>query len=415
MDRTDLLKQASAMAYVTLLSIIPSLAAILSIITIFKPLLSPDTDLIGMIRDFLLTHLAKGSGEVAFETIDNLMKGLNFAQIGVSSFVGLLFSLILLLRQIENALNKIWHVDKGRNIFTRFVYFWTFLTLGTFLASLALGYLSKIGFTAALNLEGTKTVLNYVLEKVYTYFSGYIIFLFLLKTVPNTHVPFKFASIGALTSTFLLDQAGSAFTWYVASFSSHKAVYGALAALPLFLMWLYICWVIILFGALICWRSSQGFKEAENDHLLLHPKSEDDFYLSRKVESLSPILCMLEITNFFWHSSPQSITTTHLEKKLDLPISWILKSVDFLESKGLIKINSSSSESTSFMPAVPIEKFELKSLYDLFELDAHSQLVRAKEVISDEGLHLVKQFIDKVESNPTMKLVDFLDRDPKKV
>lgn len=406
--RTDLLKQASAMAYVTLLSIIPSLAAIISIITIFKPLLSPETDLVGMIRDFLLTHLAKGSGEQVASTLDNLISGLNFTQIGVSSVIGLLISLVLLLRQIENALNRIWHVEKGRNVVTRFVYFWTLLTLGTFLGSLALGYLSKMGITNALNLDGSKSILSQIVETLYGYASGYIIFLFLFKAVPNIHVPFKYASIGALTATFLLDQAGSAFTFYVSSFSSHKAVYGALAALPLFLTWLYICWLVILFGALISWRSAQGFKDAENDHYLLQPQSPEEFYSAKRTESLVPLFCMLKISKHFWKKAPEAITVGELEEKLDIPLPWIYKALGFLEKSGFVKAISSDDKDKSYVPGVPLEKLTLSDLSNKFKISTMDQLNDSKQYIEKAAVELGSNFYTCLEKSPDMSLSEFV-------
>ena len=397
------------MAYVTLLSIIPSLAATLSIIAIFQPFLASEVNGIEAVRNFILTNLAAGSGEEALKVIEDLLLQLNFTKIGVSSFIGLLLSLVLLLRQIENALNKIWLVKKGRNLFIRFIYFWTFLTLGSFLGSLAIGYLSQMGLAQALNIGGAKSTLSFIFEKLYAYFSGYIIFLFLYKAVPNIHVPFKHASIGAITSTVLLDLAGIAFTMYVTGFSSHRVIYGALAALPLFLFWLYICWVIILFGSLLSWRSAQGFKDAENDHLLLQPKTEADYFASLSVEGLSPLLCMIEVSRFFWKESPRPLFASDIETKLDLPAPWIARSLDLLDEQGLIRKVENEGRSYSYVPARPLEKFSIKEFYSLFELDPSSQLEKADDSISKQNKILVDALTKFVSDKPSMKLVEFLD------
>lgn len=397
------------MAYVTLLSIVPSLAAVLSIVAIFKPFFSGNFDAIQHIREFILNNLAAGSGEEAVKVIDDLLSKLSFTKIGVSSFVGLLVSLVLLLRQVEIALNKIWLVPKGRNVFIRFIYFWTFLTLGTFLGTLAIGYFSKIGLSAALDLEGSKSIFSYILETLYGYLSGYVIFLFLFKFVPNIHVPFKKASIGAMVATVLLDFAGIGFSWYVTSFSSHRVVYGALAALPLFLLWLYICWLIILFGALVSWRFTQGFKDAENDYKVLHPKNKSDYFFSRKLESVSPLICLIDIARMFWKDSTNPITAFGMEKRLDLPSSWIHSSIELLKEKGLIKQVENNELEAVYIPSVPLEKLEIQNVYQLFEIDPSDFLKHAEEVITEESSKMTLSFLKKYSSTPNMKFVEFLE------
>lgn len=397
------------MAYVTLLSIIPSLAAILSIVAAFQPFISGDFNLLEKFREFLFENLATGSGQQAIRILDNLISNLNFTRIGVSSFIGLLVSLILLLRQIEKSLNKIWLVTKERNIFVRFIYFWTFLTLGTFFISLALGYLSSIGITSALNLDGAKTIFSMFIEKLYSYLSGYVIFLFLFKYVPNTYVPFKNASIGAIISTVLLDFSGDLFTSYVTDFSSHQIVYGALAALPLFLTWLYISWLIILFGSLISWRSYQGFKDSENDHLLLTPKDQSDRLLSHHIQALTPLLCLLEIYRSFWKNSEKITSMKELEENLDIPSSWLSESLDLLDEKNLIRTIKSHENFDALIPARPLEKISLNELYQLFNIDVFEQLNALSMITNYKDNNLPIKFIEQAKKQPKMSLANFLE------
>ena len=118
------------MAYVTLFSLVPSLAAVFTLLGLFLPILGEHSNLMDMARQFLFKNLATGSGTSVIEYLDRYIAGLNLKRIGMSAFAGLIVTLIILLRQIEEALNRIWMVHKARTMMTRFIYFWLFLVGG---------------------------------------------------------------------------------------------------------------------------------------------------------------------------------------------------------------------------------------------------------------------------------------------
>ncbi len=336
--RTDLLKQASAMAYVTLLSLIPSLVAIFCVLSLFAPLMAKGSNLIDKVQTFILQNLASGSGEAAVMYLDRMLEKLNLANLGWSSFASVLVTLVMLLRQIEEALNRIWHVRQGRNILIRFMYFWTFLTLGIVALAIAVGFSSGLELQKWLNpAKAVETsFMAPLISWILSVGGGFIFFFFLYKIVPNCFVKAKNAAIGAGLSALLLHEAGQIYGLYVAHSVQYTTLYGALAQLPIFLLWLYICWTIILLGALVSWRLQEGFpKEKANDGLAA-AKSPTDLLRNNQIRATLPSLALTLIHQRFQDGSGKGLSAQELAHQLKIPASWASEAVDALVDFGYV-------------------------------------------------------------------------------
>jgi membrane protein len=180
----DVLRNASAMAYTSLTSLVPVLAAVFSVMTLFQPLMGEDGSMVNMARDFILSNLTTGAGEKAVEYLQGFIAGSDMTKVGVAGGLMGFFLLISLLRQIELLFNKIWSVEKDRNLLVRFMYFWTFLTLGLFLSSIVVSLLTEFRFGDL--SQHTEHLFG---MKVFTQLVSWgakILFCFLLyKIVPN--------------------------------------------------------------------------------------------------------------------------------------------------------------------------------------------------------------------------------------
>lgn len=368
MERCDLFKHASAMAYVMLLSIVPSLAAIFSLISVFSPLLGEEGGILLKVKELVLSNLAASSGEQVMGYIQNLIQNLNVAQIGITGLIGILVSLILLLRQIELALNRIWLVKKERNIFTRFIYFWTFVTLGTFILGLAFGALTGFNLKQYMPFDGEvvtidKTFLQFLTPKL----AIVAFFIMLYKVVPNTFVPFKHALIGAVPSALMFIIASNTYGTFTAKFTNYQAVYGALAAIPLFLMWLYILWLIILFGAVIAWRSQQGFtfKKEVSEEIKISPLER---FRNHQLQSLTPLVTISLIYQKFSQANGEGATGQDIANETHLPTSWVLEALEILEDRKYV-IRAKTADSVEnddalrarYFPTLPPSKLSVLS------------------------------------------------------
>lgn len=273
--RCDLLTQASAMAYVTLISLIPSLVAIFCVFSLFTPLFMGQRDPIQELQTFILSNLASGSGSSAVAYLKQMLDDIDLKTIGLSSFISVLLTLILLLRQIEITINEIWFVKKLRNPFVRFIYFLTFLILTMLAVGALIGLSIPNQFHHLIPPQSStapSSELPPLLQWLLSFSAATLFFFLLYKFIPHCKVKTRSAMVGALVAALLIHLGSYFYGLFVRNSASYKTLYGALAQLPIFLTWLYVCWTIILLGALISWRVHEGFPDLDKTSTPEAPK-----------------------------------------------------------------------------------------------------------------------------------------------
>lgn len=326
------------------------------------------------IQEMIVSNLAQGTGTQVSEVLNQFIENINVTKIGVSSVAGLIITLVLLLRQIEGALNRVWIVKKERNIFTRFVYFWTYMTLGAFIGSLAIGFLSGFELSNLIPMDSNFEVSapHFVSYKTLIgYITSYLFFVTLYKMVPNCKVSFLEASIGAGVASILFQTASKIFGIYVKMFAHNEAIYGALTALPLFLTWLYICWLVILFGAIIAWRSQIGFPDIDTAKIITsNNKATRNLLFNTRIQSLTPFIVLFEIHKKFISGERKGVYKKDLDKMLNIPKAWIGDALKTLEELEFIKASRSQKEKNrdnefikEYFPSLPANRLNLDDIY----------------------------------------------------
>ena len=163
--------------------------------------------------------------------------------------VFLVVTSVLMLHTIEQTLNRIWKVRGGRKGLTSLLMYWAVLSLGPICLGAGLAISSYLTSQAIFNetltfLGGARFWLT-LLPFLFT-----TIMLTLLYTVvPNTSIPFRQGVLGAAVAALLFELAKGGFTFFIKQAPSYQVVYGAFAAVPVFLLWIYISWMIVLGGA----------------------------------------------------------------------------------------------------------------------------------------------------------------------
>lgn len=245
-------RHASTLAYTTLLSIVPLLTVAFSVLAAF-PVFEPITD---RIRVLIFTNLVPASGELVEGYIERFSnKAAGLTGVGI---VGLTVTALLMMSAVDKALNEIWHVQQQRRLVQGFLIYWMLLTLGPLLIGTSLVMTSYVESLQAFSaLE--KTLPRQMLFNVMSFAAEFLAFFFMYSAVPNRPVAVRHAVWGALLAAALFEAAKRAFAWYVTSVPVYEAIYGALAALPLFLVWLYLSWSIVLLGAVFT-RALSSFR-----------------------------------------------------------------------------------------------------------------------------------------------------------
>jgi len=232
---------AGSLAFQTLLSIVPFLAVVLSILSVFAVF----TPLKHNIEEFLVQNFMPGAGGILNHYLNDF--------IGKTATVPLLGGLFLfiialsLISTIDHTLNEIWEVHSPRKMFQGITLYWTVLTLGPVLigSSLAAGsYVWYTVFTEGPMLEVKTRLLSYL-----PFINSVVAFFLLYMLVPNCRVRFLHAISGAFAAAVLFELSKKWFSFYIANVATFEHIYGALSVIPMLFFWIYLGWVVVLTGA----------------------------------------------------------------------------------------------------------------------------------------------------------------------
>jgi len=234
---------AGTLAYTTLISLVPLLAVGLSFLAIFADLKNHSNEIL----DFLFVNFVPASKEIIQEHIQEFAG--KATKMSAAGLIVLIFTALMMMATIDASLNRIWRVRTHRNRKSRFLVYGAVLTWGPILVGAGIGvtsYLVSLPLIseAASPFGGKKTILMltpYILETV--------AFVLLYLVVPNRRIRFVHALAGGILAAILFETAKRGFAWYVTTFPTYEAIYGAMAVVPIFLIWVYVSWLVVLLGA----------------------------------------------------------------------------------------------------------------------------------------------------------------------
>ncbi|RSZ55868.1 YihY family inner membrane protein [Massilia atriviolacea] len=236
---------AGSLTFTSTLALVPLLTIVLAIFTTF-PVFSNFR--VALEAYFVQTLMPKA---IANTITGNLTQFASKAKsLSVVGAVALVFTSAMMMNMIERAFNQIWRVRDVRPIAQRVTIYWALVTLGPLLFGLSLTATSQL-FMATSALTGSSPFLSalfYTAASVGLTTGAYTL---LYMTVPNRFVDWRDAVWGGLVAALAFEVAKRLFAMFVSQFPTYAIIYGALAALPLFLMWIYLSWMITLVGAII--------------------------------------------------------------------------------------------------------------------------------------------------------------------
>lgn len=244
---------AASLSYTSLIAIVPLFAigiAIFSAFPVFKGVKE-------QIQDFLLKNFVPDIEQEITQYFADFVNAT--AQLTTIGVIGIAVTAILMLSTIENSLNFIFKVYKPRNIKTKITLYWTVITLGPLLLGAAF---SLRGYLYALQqyVPDSQTFLTNIIPQLIT-----ILVLFMVYVlVPNKKVKISNALIGALVAVLLFWLLRRFFGMFILNNATYKTLYGALAILPIFLIWMFSAWSVVIFGAVIT-ASLEEFQQEEKN------------------------------------------------------------------------------------------------------------------------------------------------------
>ena len=233
-----LFDEAASLSYTSLLSMVPLLAVMFGVASVF-PVFDEWSE---QLRSFVFSNFVPASGDQLQSYLAMFLESVG--KLTLTGTLVLILTALMLMVRIERALNLIWRVPVSRRIGNRLVMYWAILTLGP----LALGAAIALSAQPVLErvAEGAVNPSNWRALGIFTL--SWFAFTMMFWLVPNRRVRLSHALVGALLSAVLFALAKKAFVAFVAN-ASFNVIYGALAAVPIFLFWLHLVWIVILLGA----------------------------------------------------------------------------------------------------------------------------------------------------------------------
>ena len=261
-NQNKLTQAAGYLTYSTMLAIVPLIMVVFSIFSAF-PVFNEVT---GALKEFIFTNFAPSASDIVGQYIDEFVN--NSKKMSAVGIISLIVVALMLINSIDRTLNSIWHDTETRPIFTSFAIYWLILTLGPLLVgvSIAASAYVKTMFESASNFSFGLKLLSFV-----PFLSTWFIFTLIYMVVPNKKVSIKHSAAGALIAAVFFTLGKQAFTWYIVTFPSYQLIYGAMATLPIMLLWIQLSWTVVLLGA----QLAAVFAEVRSKKMMNLEQSEE--------------------------------------------------------------------------------------------------------------------------------------------
>jgi membrane protein len=243
-----------SLTFTTLLALVPLITIMFTVMTAFPVF----DDIVETLRNFVTANLVP---EASSNLITVYMQQFaeNAARLTALGIVLLGVTSIMLMLTIDRAFNTIWRVKRPRPLIQRVLIYWSVLTIGPLLVGGSLSLTSWL-LTQSMGLGKQAPELTIAVLRLVPLMLTSVAFGFLYRTVPNRQVIVLDAAVGGIIAAFAFEAMKIGFGHFVARIATYSLVYGTFASLPIFLMWIYLSWVVVVFAAVITavlpyWRS----------------------------------------------------------------------------------------------------------------------------------------------------------------
>ena len=431
--------RASALAYTTLLAMVPLLAVSVTVaLAIFQGAAGRDK-LKGWIQHIVVNvapalEQATGSAPNATETdatvatpgntanvppgrkdaaqaqitirqnqvVDNILESIGnikVGTIGATAMAGLLFAAISLLRTIEQAFNDIWGITKGRSWFWSVVLYWAVMTLGPIILSIGLsaGYLKSIAqHTTWLDALPGIGIFKSAMLPLATLTLGFSLFY---QLMPNTKVQFKAALVGGAVAALLWYGNNQLSVLYNTKVVMYSKIYGSLGAVPLFLVGLYFSWMIVLFGAQVTYVY-------QNRKAYLQEKQAQKVH--QRGREFAALRMITEIARRFSLNQPP-LAVSAMANQLGIPPRMAGQILQTLAQDRLL-VEASGNEG-AFLPARPLDQITMKDVIEALRTGQGRQVHTVDDPVRAVIKHEYTAIMDvETSRSRTVTLADLVRR-----
>jgi membrane protein len=385
--------RAMSLVYTTLLSIVPLLALSFSVLKAFG--------VYNQIQPMLLTFL-EPLGEKGAEVTGRIIQFIENMNVGVLGSVGLallLYTAVSLVQKIEEAFNFIWHVDRARSIGERFSRYLSALFVGPILIFAAIGITAAVTSVSFVRDLLTLGPIEWVAVQVGKYMPYALViaaFTFIYMFLPNTRVRLGAAVTGGIVGGILWQSAGWGFALFAASSTQYAAIYSGLAILVLFMLWLYLSWLILLFGAAV------AFYVQHSEYLVA--EAGEPRLSNRVRERLALVVMSFVARHHLDGRAPW--TAEALSRSLHVPMRAVDIVLGALQAGGILA--RTGDDPPGYLPVRELDQVTAKQLLDAVRVAGEDRFLSAAALPAPEP---VEQMLARLDQAAETALRDLTVRD----
>ncbi len=373
--------RAAALSFTTILSIGPFLALAFAILK--------GLGVQNRVEPFILSQVAAGSADVV-DRIVTYINNTRMASLGTVGLLSLVVTVITLFGHIEEAFNTVWGVKETRPLPRKFSDYLSVLVSAPLLMLAAM--------SVATSLQ-SKTLVQWVRANTYLgdlfiygirfvqHVSVWAALVFLYIFIPNTKVRFRSALFGGILAGTLWQATQWGYIHFQVGVARYNAIYGTVAVLPIFMVWIYTSWLIVLFGVeLVC--AHQNIRTFRRE--LRVPAS----YGMKELFAVATLQSIIE----GFHAGHPPLTVEALAERLDIPTRISREMLEVLEGGGYI--STTAGDPPAYQPARDIDDITVKEVLDTLKNSGGT----FKICTTTRGEDLIKAILAKADAGAAAAL-----------
>lgn len=357
--------RASALTFTTLLSLVPMLALVFSVLKGFG--------VQNELEPLLLDQLAVGGGTAVTKIVEYI-NNTNVARLGTYGLVFLIVTVLTLLSNIEESFNSVWGVKETRPMLRRFTDYFSVVTIGPLLVVVAISMTSTLRsqqlIITLVKYDYVGEVLLFMFE-ILPFMVMWLVFAGLYLFMPNVKVSPRAALIGGVFGGTLWQLSQWGYLSFQVGVARYNAIYGTMAALPILMVWIYLSWMIVLLGLEMTY-ATQNLRTIRQD--LRGPRVN---FASLEFIALTVLLF---VSRRFYAGKP-ALGQEELSSELDVPPRLLRTILDELTRLGFLVVTTEESDLNGYQPARALEKIRLYDVIRGLAVDGtdYSQLRKSCE------------------------------------
>ncbi|MBE0535822.1 MAG: YihY family inner membrane protein [Phycisphaerae bacterium] len=317
------------------------------------------------------------------EIATRYISGLNTGAITLFSSLFVFCASVALLTTIERSFNTIWRVGQGRNLVQRLVNYWALMTLGPLLFA--------VSFYASTHyIVNNEAEENFIAQAgwLFPYLLSVAAFFLLYFVLPNTKVSFGAALWGAVVAALIWTGAKELFSIYVIKFIPQRTVYGVMGLIPLGVFWIWVTWLIVLFGLNLTY-ATQHLKKLDEAEIAAMRKTEEYFLVNEFT-----IIRILEYVFGEFESPRGPVRAEAICRTMNLPAGFGAKILQHLVSEGLLV--QTVEPHVGFVPATDGAHITLAEVVDAVQKATFDQDDQGMSGRLAEIMHAKRQAMAKI-------------------